>query len=210
MSRSKWIAGSVAVALAGFGAGVGVVGVSSAASPPARVASPPTPPATLTAARITRPPHTLKPGTTVGASSLGQRVFVDGRHGFALSATGEAQYPAQTTNGGATWKTFGPALHLNAAQAPLGVTDVGAANRRTVYFYGSGQVVDITSDGGKQWWRAFTEELSLAVVPGASGRLVWITQDSTGNNGSHAVTWPYVTTDGGKVWHYTTALGGGF
>jgi len=194
MSAVKWIAGA-ALALA-----VGVAGIAAAAAPK--------PPKTLTGALITRPPRTLKPGTTVKASSLGQRVYVNGHDGFALAAVGEAQYPAQTTNGGARWSTFGPALHVNALQAPLSVTNVGAANAHTVYYYGSGQAVDVTSNGGKTWWRTLCPELSLAVVPGASGRLVWITQDSP--NGGAAVTWPYQSSDGGRVWHYTTAIGGGF
>jgi hypothetical protein len=194
MSAGKWIAGS-ALALA-----VGVAGVATAATTK--------PPKKLVAALITRQPHTLKPGTAVKTSSLGQRVYVNAHDGFALAAVGEAQYPAETTDGGASWSTFGPALHLNAAQAPLSVTSVGAANAHTVYYYGSGQAVDVTSNGGRTWWRTFCSELSLAVVPGASGRLVWITQDSP--TGGAALTWPYESTDGGRVWHYTTALGGGF
>ena len=88
------------------------------------------------------------------------------------------------------------------------MTEIGVANRRTVYFYGSGQAVDVTSDGGEQWWRTFTEELSLAVVPGISGRLVWVTQDSP--SGGAASTWTYESSNGGRVWRRTTALGGGF
>jgi hypothetical protein len=170
----------------------------------------PKPPKKIVATRITRPAHTLAVGTPVKASSLGQRVFVTATRGFSLAATGDAQYPAQTTNGGASWKTFGPALHLNAAQAPLAVTEVGAANARAVYYYGSGQAVDVTSNGGRTWWRAFAPELSLAVVPGVSGRLVWIVQDGTGSSGERALTWVYESTDGGRVWHYTDAVGGGF
>jgi hypothetical protein len=199
MSAVKSIAGSSALLLAAAASAAGVAGASA-----------PKPPAKLTGSRITRPAHTLKPGKIVHPSSLGQRVFVNAHDGFALAAVGEAQYPAETADGGAVWKTFGPALHLNAAQAPLAVTEVGAANAHTVYYYGSGQAVDVTSDGGKTWWRTFCSELSLAVVPGVGHRLVWITQDGVGANGDKAVTWPYVSTDGGRVWHYTTALGGGF
>jgi hypothetical protein len=193
----KVLTGSALLLLAGCG-----LGTAAAAAP--------TPPATITAQLIKVQPHTAKVGTTVPLSGLGQRVFINQRVGFALGSVGQAQYPAKTTDGGAVWKTFGPALHVNAAQAPLSVTEVGVANARTVYYFGSGQVVDTTGDGGKHWWRAFTQELSVAVVPGFGGRLVWFTQTSTGANGTNAVTWPYVSTNGGKVWHYTTALGGGF
>lgn len=171
-------------------------------------AATPAPAAKITAQLITPFPHTAKVGTTV--HSLSQRVFVSSRVGFALGSVGQAQYPAETLNGGATWKTFGPALHVDAAQAPLSVTAVGAVNKRVVYFYGSGQAVDVTSDGGRHWYRALAPELSLAVVPGVPGRLVWLVQDDLGTTGNAAATWQYVSTDGGKVWRYSTALGGGF
>ena len=178
------------------------MGVGTAASP--------TPPATITARLITRQPGTAKLGTAVPLSGLGQRVFINQRVGFALGDVGQAQYPAKTTDGGAVWKTFGPALHVNAAQAPLAVTEIGVANAHTIYFYGSGQVVDTTGDGGKHWWQAFTQDLSAAVVPEVSPRLLWFTQTTTGASATNAVTWTYVSSNGGKVWHYTTALGGGF
>jgi len=182
-------------------------GAVAAAVAAASFAATPTPPATIKAQLITPFPNTAKGGTAV--RSLSERVFVSSNVGFALGAVGDAQYPAETTNGGASWKTFGPALHVNAAQAPLSVTEVGAVNSRVVYFYGSGQAVDVTSDGGKHWYRALAPELSLAVVPGVSGRLVWIVQDGVNGSGN-AATWQYVSSDGGKVWHYSTALGGGF
>jgi hypothetical protein len=200
--RYRALAGLATVGLASCGLGAAFVGVGTAATP--------TPPATITARLITRQPNTAKLGTVVPPSGLGQRVFINKRVGFALGGVGEAQYPAKTTDGGAVWKTFGPALHENAAQAPLAVSQIGVLNARTIYFYGDGQVVDTTGDGGKHWWRAFTQELSAAVVPGVSPRLVWFTQTTVGASSSNAVTWTYVSSDGGKVWHYTTALGGGF
>lgn len=205
----KWLTGSAVLLLAGFGLGSVALGASSAATRSASLAAVPSPPATITARLIKRRPNTAKSGTVVSDSALGQRVFVNNEDGFALGGIGDAQYPVKTTDGGAVWKTFGPALHVNAAQAPLSVTRVGASNKHTVYYYGSGQVVDVTSDGGKRWWQALTEELSMAVVPGATGGLVWFTQDAVNGNDANAVTWPYVSTDGGKVWHYTAALGGG-
>jgi photosystem II stability/assembly factor-like uncharacterized protein len=162
-------------------------------------------PQRITAARITRPPGTLAPGTGVRASSLGQRVFPNASHGFALADVGGAQYPAATTNGGRTWKTDGPALHLNAAQAPLAVVDVGARNTRTFFAFGGGQVVDVTSDGGRTWWRAFLGDVVLAVVPRLSGGLTAISQDA-GSRGS-AVTLVYISTDGGKHWRLSHRFG---
>jgi hypothetical protein len=190
-------------------AGASLLGVGGAlgATVAASAAATPTPPATVNAQLITRQPGTVRVGTKVGSRGLGQRVFVNAKDGFALGAVGQAQYPAASTDGGATWKTTGPALHVNAAQAPLSVTHVGAAGRRTYYYFGSGQVVDATGDGGKHWWRAFLGDVVLAVVPGPSGELVAIAQKALGT-GNTAATWVYVSKDGGKVWRYDSALGG--
>jgi hypothetical protein len=193
--------------VAGAAAGSAVIGSSSAASRSAGAAAAPTPPAIVTAHKITRQPGTVAVGTAVGAGHLGQRVFVNGNDGFALASRAEGQYPAASTDGGASWKTSGPALHVNAAQAPLSVTQVGAAGQRTYYYFGGGQVVDTTSDGGKHWWRAFLGDDVLAVVPGP-GRLIAVAQVSLSNSTNKAATWIYVSKDGGKTWHYDSNLGG--
>jgi hypothetical protein len=163
---------------------------------------------TVTATLIARPGHTLAPGSSVSGSKIfGQRVFVNGTHGFALVDTGQAQYPAATTNGGKTWKTDGPALHLNAAQAPLAVVDIGAAGQNTAFAWGTGQVIDATSNGGKQWYRAIFQGLPVAVVKNPQGHLVAFV-DGSGSGSSSGTTWQYVSKDGGKSWHYDTTIGG--
>jgi hypothetical protein len=196
-------------------AGAAAIAIASSAdgrSTSAGVGTPPTatavPARTVTASRITRFPQTLAPGTAVKSSQLGQRVFVDAKHGFALAAGAQAQYPAATTDGGRTWRTDGPALHVDAAQAPLAVLSVGAANRRTDFFYGGAQAVDVTSDGGRQWWRALFDGLSMAVVVNAEGHLVAFVDASSDATGATGPTWQYVSTDGGRTWRYTTAVGG--
>src|ERR1700761_7048788 len=132
-----------------------------------------TPPATVTAAAITRQAHTLAPGSKVkGSAVFGNRVFINATDGFALVDTGQAQYPAATTDGGKTWKTDGPALHLNAAQAPLAGVDIGATGPRTIFAYGTGQAVDVTGDGGKHWYRALFQGTAMAVVRGIGKQLV--------------------------------------
>jgi hypothetical protein len=165
------------------------------------------PPKTVNASRITRPAHTLAPGSTVATNNIfGNRVFTDATHGFALVDKGQAQYPAATTNGGRTWKTDGPALHLDAAQAPLAVSNIGAASRRTIFAWGSGQAVDVTSDGGRQWYRAMFQGLPVAVAKNPQGHLVAFV-DSSGH-GSGGVTSQYVSKDGGKSWHLDSKIGG--
>jgi photosystem II stability/assembly factor-like uncharacterized protein len=178
------------------------VSVSGASTPAAAVAA--KPPKIVTAARITPRPGTLAPGTRVrSASLLGQRVFTDANHGFALASPGEADYAVATTDGGKTWKTDGPALHLHAAQAPLVVVFIGAVNRRTVFAWGGGQVIDTTSDGGKHWYSAlFTVGGPVGVVRDLGGHLLAFVESSSG-----ASTWQYVSKDGGRTWHYKTTVG---
>lgn len=164
-------------------------------------------PTTVTSTLITRPQGTLAPGTAVKSSALGERVFPSATHGFALAAVGQAQYPAATTDGGKTWRTDGPALHLNAAQAPLSVTDVGAATAKTAYFYGSGQVVDTTPDAGKHWYRALFQGVTMAVVPGPSGALVAFV-DFSATSSASGTTLQYISRNAGRTWKYDTSVGG--
>jgi hypothetical protein len=169
-------------------------------------AAAPTPPRTVTARPIRPRPNTLRKGTRVPATDLfGVRAFPNATHGFALAAVGEAQYPAATVDGGRTWRTDGPALHVSAAQAPLSVVDAGAANQHTFFAFGGGQVVDVTGDAGKHWWRALLGDAVLAVAP-FGNRLVAVAQDGTGN-GLTALTVVYVSRDGGRHWHLDDNLG---
>jgi hypothetical protein len=202
---SPRIAGATLV-LGALALGSTSVGVSAAATRSAAAAA--TPPKTVTASRITRPPGTLAPGTKVSSADLGQRVFTDAKHGFALASVGQAQYPAATIDAGKTWKTDGPALHINAAQAPLSVVDIGAANRKTIFAYGGGQVIDTTSNGGKKWYRATFDGLVMAVVRGSGGHLVAFVDGSTSSSSSSGVTWQYVSKNGGRSWRYDTTVGG--
>lgn len=154
-------------------------------------------PKTVNATRITRPAGTLAPGSNVNASRIfGQRTFTSATRGFALATVGQAQYPVATTNGGTTWKTNGPALHLDAAQAPLSISFIGAVNRNTIYAWGGGQVIDTTNNGGKTWYRAlFTTGSPVAVVSDLTGHLLAFVQSF---NGSSSVK--YTSKNGGRTW----------
>jgi hypothetical protein len=195
LARFPRIAGSALLASA---VALGVVSASSSGAASAVQV-------TVTGKLMTRAHGTLASGTAVHSSALGQRVFTNASNGFALANVGGAQYPAATTDGGAVWKTNGPALHLDAAQAPLAVVNIGATNRRTIYAYGTGQVVDVTGDGGKHWYQALFQGLSMAVVPGISGHLVAFLDGTANGKG---VTWQYVSKNGGRVWSYDAAVGG--
>jgi hypothetical protein len=136
------------------------------------------------------------------------RVFANRRVAFALAGVGGAQYPARSTDGGHTWRIDGPQFHVDAADGPEGVGYVGLAGPRTLFAYGS-SVVDASTDGGRTWWETFLGELVVAVVPGERGGLVAYVQEQVSNDSNAAVTWQYVTHDGGRHWSYTTAFGGG-
>lgn len=207
--QSAWVARSAALVATGLVGGTILVGVSSASSQPARgaTAAVPQPPRIVTASPITAQPGTVRVGTNVSSRNLGERVFIDNRHGFALGAVGQAQYPVTTVDGGKTWRTDGPALHVNAAQAPLAVSQIGVLNRHTYFAFGA-QVVDVTNDLGKHWWRAFLGDIVMAVVPGGVGQLVAFAQASLPGSGPGAVNWQYVSRDGGLHWHYDANLGG--
>jgi hypothetical protein len=196
--------------LAGLAIGGAAYGVSSAIAQPVHTdtAIMPTPPQTIRAQLIRRQPGTLAPGTSVADPKVGgARVFVDAQNGFGLAAVGQAQYPAASADGGRTWRTTGPALHVNAAPSSLSVTEVGAVSPTTYYYYGGGQVVDVTTDGGGHWWRAAVGQVVLAVVPGGHGSLVAVVQRQIDNMTQQALTWVYVSANGGRAWHYNNNLG---
>ena len=175
--------------------GLGSIGVSGAATRGTAAAKPPK---TVTATLITRRKGTLATGSSVRASAVsGQRVFTDAKHGFALASAGSAEYAVATADGGKTWKTYGPALHLNAAQAPLSVSFVGAVRRKTVFAWGGGQVIDATNDGGKHWYSAlFTTGSPVAVVRDIQGHITAFVGSPSGGSTSR-----YLSKDGGRTWH---------
>jgi hypothetical protein len=175
----------------------------------AGTATAPTPTAKIKARRMRARPRAVKRGTLVTPSQLvGNRVFSDAHHGFALAGVDQAQYPARTVDGGQTWLIDGPQLHVDAADAPEAVSWVGVAGAKRLFAYGS-SVVDVTTDGGRTWWEAFMGELVTAVVPGPGHKLLAYVEQSVSNaNINPAVTWQYVSRDGGRTWHYSTALGG--
>jgi photosystem II stability/assembly factor-like uncharacterized protein len=156
-------------------------------------------PAVVHAQVITRPPHTLAPGSALPLGAItGPRTFTDRRHGVALAGRGGAEYAAATSDGGRTWHTDSPALHLDAAQAPLAITAIGSAGPRVVFAYGAGDVVDVTANGGRTWRRAlWSDGTPAAVVPSLQRGLVAFV-----NFFPHGPTRQYISGDGGRTWHF--------
>jgi len=200
-SRGGWLA----VAAPLLGAAAAACSLAAVRWTTARAASAsPSPPAVVNAGSIDRMAGTLRLGAIVRSRDLGNRVFVDDRHGFSLASVGQAQYPAASSDGGRTWRVSGPALHLNAAQAPLAVSEVGALNRHVYFAAGGGEVVDTTADGGAHWWRAFFAGGVLGVVVDGQ-RLLAIVQ-AAAEGGTGATTWVYASDNGGRHWSYEPAL----
>jgi hypothetical protein len=161
----------------------------------------PTPANPVTGSLITAVPRTLKPGTTVASSKVGTRTFVNANVGWALAAGQQAQYAATTTNGGKTWTIASPALHVDAAQAPLSVTQLGATSAKVAYAFGSGQVADVTSDGGKHWYRALWDGTVMAVVPGiGTHQLLAFVDGGASASGPSGPVRQYASSNGGKTW----------
>ena len=201
MARLSFRTSAFTVGAAGLVAiAVGMFAVSGAA-----VAKKAGPPKTVTATLMKTRSGTLKPASKVNASKVGSpRMFFNSTKGFAMAQVGQAQYPVATTDGGKTWKTNGPYLHLDAAQAPLAVTNIGVGNQKTMFACCGGQVVDATGDGGKHWYQALLGDTVLSVIaPGNGKRLVAVAQ----NGSSKATNLVYVSTDGGHHWKLNTKLG---
>lgn len=209
--RIRVRAGAVVLAiLALCAAAVALALASHGPSAAAAALRAPTPLASVTATLIAKPAGALKSGTVVASKNLGTRVFSNAQHGFALADVDQGQYPAVTINAGKTWKVAGPPLHVNAAQAPLVVTQIGAASQKKLFAWGGpggGQSVDVTPDAGKHWYRAILGDVVMAIVSGPGGQLVAFVQVAADTSGITAANWVYVSTDGGRHWHYNTTVG---
>ena len=183
-------------------AAVAATAITAATGIGAATAAAPKPAKTVKGSLITVQPNTLKPGTKLASSAVGfPRTFVNANTGWAFASTDQAQYAAITTNGGTTWRTASPALHVNAAQAPLSVTQLDATSPKVAYAFGSGQVADVTSDGGKHWYRALFIGTDMAVVPGIGSRqlLTFVDAGSSGSGPSGPIS-QYASSNGGKTW----------
>jgi hypothetical protein len=186
----------------------------------------PVKPSSPTASRDASPPKTvvsrravaagrgaLRPGTRVSAGFKGIRVFANRRDGFAIADLprgGNGTYPIATTDGGKTWRTNGPVLHVPAAQAPLAVGQPGVLGTR-IYFAWCGacnSVIDSTPDAGKHWWQAFMPGNVLAVLGNSDPRagLMAVVQGPTsGARARGAPLWVYLSADG-RRWSYSHRL----
>lgn len=195
--------GSLPAVLAAVVAGAG--GVWCGLQQPAAAAAAARATASVTATQLPadKPPF-RRAGSIVSSSTLGVRVFVNAKDGFALATLSGTTYPAATVDAGRTWRIDGPHFHVSAANAPNVVTQLGAAGTATYFAYGGpegGESIVVSTDAGKHWWRAYMPGVPMAVVYGAVG--------SSGRRGLLAFVRSgpseistYVSTDGGRHWSF--------
>lgn len=195
---------------------VSLTGLAACGTWSAAARKPWTPPS-VTARVIGAQADTATPGTRVNPSAFKlairppntlPRVFDDARHGYALANIGPATYPARTVDAGKTWRVDGPALHVNGMQAGLGVGEIGVVDANVAYTWGGitpDNVVDVTMDGGKHWWRAFLPGLVLFVGHEGPAVVANIYGSLTQRHTTHTGLWVYETMNG-RNWTYATTL----
>jgi hypothetical protein len=152
--------------------------------------------------------QTLRPGTAVHSADLGEPVFADAQHGFALASIYYGTYPAATIDGGRTWQIDGPFLPIPVARSRVAVESPGVAGPQT-YFASGGQggrtVVDATTDAGKHWWQALLPG-GVVYVGAFEGELTAIVASPTGDPAGAPVTfWAYHSRTG-RRWTYDDSL----
>jgi hypothetical protein len=155
---------SLAVLILGsiVGGGIGAAASSGQGSSSTRGELPPGLQETLRARQVTQstqssfianpqPVGTLVPTSDVvmTAADVGQTRF-----GLATySSAGDASYPAISADAGRTWRIVGPLFHIDAAQGASVVTSVDSYGGDGAYYWGrGGNVVWVTTDGGRHWW----------------------------------------------------------
>jgi len=151
---------------------------------------------TITASPIpANGPPFLRLGTIVSSSGLGNRVFVNQSHGFSLWTSRDGTtYPGCTGNGGRVWVICGPHLHVEAANAPNVVTQVGA--QRAEYFaYGgpNGAESIVVSTSQSKWYRAYMPGVPYGVSASENGELFAFVVA-----GKSTTEW--TSSNGGRTW----------
>ena len=139
-------------------------------------------------------------GTTVRVHG-GRRVYVSARDGFTLVDVRGGLVPARTTDAGKVWQVDGPSLYIpGAADSANTINNFDAQTPSLFYAYGGGNVVDITSDGGRVWRQAIFQGLQVGVLPVQHGLLAYVEYFSTAHPHKSSIR-RFLTTNGGRDWH---------
>jgi hypothetical protein len=176
-----------------------------------------TPPKLVTARRL-RPPAQggFVPGARVATGFSAIRVFANAQDGFAVADLaqkglgGPGTYPLRTSDGGRTWRTAGPVLHIPAAQGAIAVSQPGMVGPRILFAWcgACNSVIDTSSDAGRHWWQTFMPGQVLSVLGGASARNgleAVVEGPTTDPRGRGASQWVYFSTDG-RRWEYRYSM----
>jgi hypothetical protein len=148
---------------------------------------------------VTHPRDEPADGVGIAVPRQARRVFVNAFDGFALISVRGQLTPVRTTDRGATWQIDGPGIFTeSAADAALVVDNLDALSASTFYAYGGGQVVDITSDGGRLWRRVIFQGLVAGVSPFNNGLAAYV--DESNRTGSERSTLQFYSADDGRSW----------
>jgi hypothetical protein len=121
------------------------------------------------------------PGSRVPPSFSAIRVFANAQDGFAVpdlpqkGLGGPGSYPVMTSDGGRSWRTAGPVLHIPAAQGAIAVGQPGMVGARILFAWcGScNSVIDTSSDAGRHWWQTFLPGQVLSVLADQAPATDW-------------------------------------
>ena len=146
-------------------------------------------------------------GTRVGLSQVTDVEFASERVGYALGGPLGSTYPLMTTDGGHSWFIDGPAFFLPVADGAAAVDALSVGKSNEAYAYGGGSSVDVTTDAGKRWWRAYLGQ----AVPALSGRGhdLWALAAGASISASGSAAPPmllYDSENGGRSWKYRSTL----
>jgi len=182
-----------------------LVAVAAAVVAPLALSAPGSRPMTVTATKLSasRSPF-LPAGRVVSDTTLTNRVYVNRLDGFSLSSQPNAQYGACTTDAGHTWRICTPVLHVNAANAPNVVTQIGA-DHRTYWVYGGpggGPSIVVSNDAGRTWYRAYMPGMPMAITQSNTG----VVRQLVAFVATGRTPLVYTSSDGGHTWKYTSRL----
>jgi photosystem II stability/assembly factor-like uncharacterized protein len=164
---------------------------------------------------LTRAPatyHELAAGSIVSLDEVASIAFATPEIGYALGGPVGYQYPLKTTDAGRRWTVDGSAFFLPTADAPASVSEIVATNSSEAFAYGGpggGSSVDVSTDGGAQWWSSYLGQGLMAVA--ARGSDLWaLAAGSFSSSRADAVppVWLYDSSDGGRTWRYKSSLDG--
>jgi photosystem II stability/assembly factor-like uncharacterized protein len=146
-------------------------------------------------------------------AEVGNVTFSTSTDGFALVHRSTGTYVAQTEDQGRHW-VLASSTPLNRQGVPAadGVGAIGTGPDGTVYAYpggAAGSVVDVSSDGGRQWKMASFPGTVADVVANVSS--LWVLVDGPARSGPPfppppPAGWLYVSTGGGKTWARRSTL----